>query len=62
MMKYADWPTWLQALVIAPHALLLGFTTWAWWPKSDRGWRKFGIVTLYLVTFYLVMVYVFDFK
>jgi CHASE2 domain-containing sensor protein len=60
--KFAEWPQWLQWLVIAPNGLLLGIATWLWWPKDERGWRRFGVVLAYLVVFYLVMIYVFDFK
>lgn len=59
---YSDWPKWLQILVVAPNALLLGFCTWMWWPKSDRDWRRFGLVFAYLIVFYLVMVYLFKFR
>ena len=52
---------WLQILVMGPHGVLLGFTAWVWWPKSDEGWRRFGLVMAYLVVFYLVMHYEFAF-
>ena len=58
---YSEWPTWLQALVLTPHALLLGFATWIWWPKSNREWRKFALVMAYLIVFYLIMHFVFEF-
>jgi len=32
---------------------------WLWWPKSDKGWRKFGIAAGYLLVFFLVMRFVF---
>ena len=51
----------LQMLVLAPHGLLLGILTWLWWPKSNRGWRRFGLVYAYLVGFYPVMHFVFRF-
>ncbi len=60
--KFAQWPEWLQWLVIVPHALLGLIATWLWWPKNDHGWRRFAFVAAYLIVFYLVMVYVFDFK
>lgn len=60
--KFADWPRWLQILIVAPHGILLGITVWLWWPKSDKGWRKFGLVAAYLIAFGLVMRFVFDFK
>jgi hypothetical protein len=53
MTKFSDWPTWLQALVLAPH-VVLGFTAvWLWWPKSGKEWRKFGFVAAYLLNFLL---------
>ncbi len=57
--KVADWPGWLQFLVFAPNAILLGICTWVWWPKSDKEWSKFGFVFAYLVVFDLVMCFVF---
>ena len=59
---YSEWPRWLQILVLAPNGLLLGIACWIWWPKTDREWRKFGFVMLYLIAFYLVMVFVFHFR
>ena len=59
MMRFADWPTWLQALIVVPHALLGFVAFWLWWPKSDKEWRKFGLVAAYLVVFYLFMHFVF---
>jgi hypothetical protein len=55
MTPFAAWPKWLQVAVVVPHGLLGFFATWYWWPKSDRGWRKFGWVAAYLFVFYLVM-------
>ncbi len=31
--KFAQWPGWVQTLVIAPHAILGFIMTWLWWPK-----------------------------
>ncbi len=59
MTKFSDWPTWLQTLVLVPHALLRFVAFWLWWPKSGKDWRKFGLVAAYLFIFYLVMHYVF---
>jgi hypothetical protein len=54
MTRFSDWPGWLQVL-------LLGFVaTWLRWPKSDKGWHKFGFVAAYLFAFYLVMHYAFQ--
>jgi hypothetical protein len=59
MMRFSDWPTWLQALVLVPHGILGSLAFWLWWPKSDKEWRKFGFVSAYLIVFYLVMRFVF---
>jgi hypothetical protein len=61
IVKYADWPGWVQTLVLLPHAILLSVSAWLWWPKSGREWRKFGFVAGYLVIFYLIMHFVFAF-
>ena len=61
MTKYSDWPSWLQILVVGPHCALLAFANWVWWPKSGKGWLRFGFVLAYLVVFFLVMHYVFAF-
>ena len=42
MTQFSEWPDWLKAVVIIPHGLLGFIATWLWWPKSDKGWRKFG--------------------
>jgi hypothetical protein len=59
MAQFADWPEWLKATVIIPHALLGFIAVWLWWPKSGKEWRKFGFVAGYLFVFYLVMHFVF---
>lgn len=59
MIRFADWPQWLQAIVIVPHVILGFVATWFWWPKSNAGWLKFGLVAGYLLVFFLVMHYVF---
>jgi hypothetical protein len=58
---YSSWPTWLQTLVVAPNALLGFFALWIWWPKSNREWRRFGVVAAYLIVFYAVMHFIFKF-
>jgi hypothetical protein len=62
IVPYSEWPQWLQILIWTPNALLAGFACWAWWPKSSREWRRFGLVGAYLVVFLLVMVFVFHFQ
>ena len=59
MPTFAEWPTWLQTLVLLPHAVLGFVMTIVWWPKSGQGWRRFGILAAYLLVFYLVMHFVF---
>ena len=58
---FAQWPSWLQTLILAPNALLAGIMCWFWWPKSNREWNKFGILAAYLIVFFVVMHYVFKF-
>jgi len=58
---YSSWPVWLQTLVVAPNALLGFFALWIWWPKSNREWRRFGVVAVYLIVFYAVMHFIFKF-
>jgi len=59
MLKCSEWPQWLQILIFLPHGILGFVAFWLWWPKTDKGWRKFGIVAGYLLVFYLVMRFVF---
>jgi hypothetical protein len=61
IIPYSDWPRSLQILILAPNALLAGFACWAWWPKSNREWRRFGFVLAYLAVFFSVMVFTFHF-
>jgi hypothetical protein len=62
LIPYSAWTTWLQVLVMAPNALLAGYACWAWWPKAKREWTRFGWVAAYLLVFFLVMRFVFDFN
>lgn len=62
MPKFADWPVWLQYLVVIPHSILGFCAFWLWWPKSDREWRKFGFVAAYLLAVYLALRYGFALK
>jgi hypothetical protein len=41
---------------------LAAYAMWFWWPKSNREWRRFGFVALYLIAFYLVMRFVFQMR
>jgi hypothetical protein len=56
---FAQWPQWLQTLILVPHGLLGWVMLWLWWPKNDRSWRKFGFCAAYLAGFFLVMKFVF---
>ena len=62
IIPYSHWPRWLQVIIVAPNDLLAVIACWVWWPKSNRGWRKFGFVMAYLVVFYSVMIFVFHFR
>jgi hypothetical protein len=46
--NFSDWPEWLKVLVLVPHGLLASVACWLWWPKSEKGWRRFGLVVAYL--------------
>jgi len=61
MHEYANWPLWLQALVVAPNGLLASAALWLWWPDTSKDWRKVSLVVAYLVSFYLFMQFVFHF-
>lgn len=58
-MPYSQWPQWVQAVVVIPHVLLAMAATLLWWPKTKRNFRRFTIVALYLLVFFVVMHYVF---
>lgn len=59
VVKFADWPDWVRALVLIPHGILGFLAAVLWWPKSLKDWRNLGIVAAYLLIFVLVMHYVF---
>lgn len=59
MTRCSDWPEWLKALIFVPHGIVDFCAFWLWWPKSDEGRKKLGIVATYLFVFYLVMRFVF---
>jgi hypothetical protein len=43
-------------MILVPHGLLGWCMVWLWWPKSDEGWRRFGILAVYLlVVYYFVL-------
>ena len=60
--NFSNWPEWLKVLVLVPHGILASVACWLWWPKSEKGWRRFGFVVAYLLVFLVVMRYVFQMK
>ena len=60
--KVDDWPMWLQVLVIGPPGVLASLMLWVWWPKSDREWRRFGIVLGCLIVYFGTIYLVFGWK
>jgi hypothetical protein len=32
----SEWPNWLEIRGFAPHAILLGVSTWIWWPTTNK--------------------------
>ncbi len=56
MIKFANWPRWLQLLVGIPHVILLAVLTYFWWPKTFKSTMWFVGMVLYLGLFYLVFV------
>jgi hypothetical protein len=56
MIKFANWPHWLQLLVGIPHAILLVVMAYFWWPKTGKGLLWFFGLGAYLLLFYLVFV------
>jgi hypothetical protein len=59
IIKFAEWPTWVRALVVTPHVLLGMLATLLWWPKTPKERSRFWLVAVYLLTFFLVMRYIF---
>jgi hypothetical protein len=55
---FAEWPSWLKAIVIGPNIVLIWIGMY-WWPKTKLGWRKLGFLVAYLLVFLLVMNYIF---
>ena len=56
MIKFANWPQWLQLLVGIPHGILLVALATFWCPKTGRGIFWFFGLGFYLLLFYLVFV------
>jgi hypothetical protein len=52
MFHPAHWPHWLQMFLWITHGLLGFFMTWLWWPKTDKQWKRFGILAVYLLLAY----------
>jgi len=63
---YAQWPKWLQILVLGPNILLALVWVWLTLFKKDEelqrlgfGFKRMAIFFAYLAAFYLVMHLVF---
>jgi hypothetical protein len=52
----AEWPHWLQVLIAGTHGVAGWIMTWLWWPKNDKGWRRFGVLALYLLLAYYFVI------
>ncbi len=51
--NFSNWPEWSKVLVLVPHGILASVACLLWWPKSEKGWRRFGFVVAYLLLFYV---------
>ena len=66
---FAQWPKWLQILVLWPNILLAVIWTFLIWFKTDKelqrlgfGFKRVAMVFAYLAAFYLVMQFVFHWR
>jgi len=59
--QFDEWPKWVREVVLIPNAVLLVILN-LWWPKNDKGWRRFGFSFAYLIVFLLVMYFAFGMK
>jgi hypothetical protein len=59
--QFDQWPKWVQDAVLIPNLVLLVALN-VWWPKSDKGWRRFGFGFAYLIIFLLVMYFAFGMR
>ena len=56
MVKFHNWPFWLQMLVVTPHAILVLVLLGFWWPRSAKQWGWYVGLLAYLWLFYLIFV------
>jgi len=54
---FSTWPTWQQRLVYAPLGIPAYVLLFLWTPKSEKGWRTFGLALAASLA-YLALVYV----
>ena len=59
--QFDQWPKWIQEAVWIPNAVLV-VVLGLWWPKNDKGWRRFGFGVAYLIAFLVIMRFVFGMK
>ena len=59
IVPFADWPRWLQILVMLPNCILSYFVLYVWWPKTKKEWRKLEIALAYMIVNLLVLIFVF---
>lgn len=59
---YAELPTWLWVLSIAPFAFCMGTLVGGWWPKNSRQWRLWGATLAGFTAFCVVMICVFHYR
>lgn len=52
MFHPAQWPYWLQYILVIAHVFVLIFMARLWWPKTDKEWKRFRILALYLLLAY----------
>ncbi len=56
MTKMEQWPMWLQALVVVPHAIFFFAAMWFWWPKSRAGKYWLIAALAYFWLFYVLFI------
>jgi hypothetical protein len=40
--SFSNWPEWLKVLVLVTLGILASVAYWLWWPKPEKGYRRFG--------------------
>jgi CHASE2 domain-containing sensor protein len=48
----AQWPHWLQMFLWISHGFLGFALTWFFWPKTNKQWKWFWILAVYLLLAY----------